>query len=259
MENTYTLITGASAGFGAEFARQLAAQGHNLVITARREERLRKLKAEIEKTSNVKIEIIPADLSKLPGIRKLVSEIKHKKIKIDFLVNNAGFGRYGDFTGFDYPELENLIHVNINALTYLTLEFLPQMKKDNSGSILFVSSQGAFMAVPALSVYAATKAYVLNLAMAIADELKGSNIRIGILCPGPASTEFFDVAQYGKHLTARHLLDPVEVVRQGIQGIKTGKLLIVPGLLQKIQVFSTRLLSRKLYTNIAGKIIRKMK
>lgn len=260
MKNKYALITGASAGLGVEFARQLAEKGYNLVITARREDRLKKLKSELQRSLNVKVEIIPADLSKPGDVKKLSAIIHKKKIIIDYLVNNAGYGYYGDLTDKKYPEWENMIHVNLNALVYLTLEFLPQMKERRAGNIMFVSSVAGFMAVPYFSMYAALKASVLHLGEALAEELSGTDVKLSVLCPGSTATEFFNVASNGAEIRqTKGMADPADVVRQGLLGLESGKYVIVPGLLNKIQVFILRVTSRRFIAKIAGIIIKKMR
>lgn len=237
------LITGASSGIGKDMAKYLSSMGIDLILVARRKDRLEKLKKELK----TDVQIIPLDLSEFDNIEDLYNEVKNKDI--DILINNAGFGLFGKFDETDFETEMKMIDVNIKALHYLTKMFLKDFKKKDSGYILNVASSASFMAGPKLSTYYATKNYVLRISEAIYEELRHdkSNVHISVLCPGPVDTEFNKVA-HGEFHTASASSE--YVAKYAIDKMFKNKLIIVPTLKMKLAVFMTRFTPRKILLNI---------
>ena len=252
------LITGASSGIGYEFSKLFAEKGYNLVLTARRENKLYELKNMFP---NIKIEVIPCDLSIDTSIKYLYEEIKKREIHIDILINNAGFGLFGEFLDTDINKEINMIDLNIKALVRLTKLFSKDMIKQNSGKILNVASIAAFQPGPYMSVYYASKSFVLSFSEAFRNELKDTNIKISTLCPGPVKTEFEKSAQLydSKLFSIIKPIDAGDVARIGYIGLMKGKSIIIPGFFNKTAVFMNRLLPRNIIVNITRKIQEKKK
>jgi short-subunit dehydrogenase len=244
------LITGASAGLGVEFARQLAKRGHPLMLAARRKDRLEALAAELGNARAVAI-----DLSKAGSAAKLVSAIEAAGEQVELLVNNAGFGLRGAFAELDPARQRQMIDLNVGALTDLCRAVVPGMIERRSGAILNVASTAAFQPGPKMAVYFATKAYVLSFTEALHEEVKAHGIKVTALCPGPTRTEFGEVAGFGKNNTFdRFAADAEGVVRAGLKGLDKNRAVVVPGLLNKVVAASTRFTPRPLVRKIAGAI-----
>ena len=238
------LITGASSGIGREMAKILSAKGYDLIITARRENRLEELKPELKTNA----EVIKADLSKESECFRLYETVKGENI--DILINAAGFGIFGAFDETDLAREIDLINVDIKAPHILTKLFYKDFKKRDSGYILNISSSAAFQPGPLLSSYYASKAYVLHLTEALAEELRrsGSSVYIGALCPGPVATEFDSVANVKfslKNLSAEY------VAGYAIDKMFKRKTIIIPGAAMKLAVFAERFLPRKFVVKAA--------
>lgn len=238
------LITGASSGIGREMAKILSAKGYDLIITARRENRLEELKPELKTNA----EVIKADLSKESECLRLYETVKGENI--DILINAAGFGIFGAFDETDLAREIDLINVDIKAPHILTKLFYKDFKKRDSGYILNISSSAAFQPGPLLSSYYASKAYVLHLTEALAEELRrsGSSVYIGALCPGPVATEFDSVANVKfslKNLSAEY------VAGYAIDKMFKRKTIIIPGAAMKLAVFAERFLPRKFVVKAA--------
>lgn len=241
------LITGASSGIGKDMARYLSSLGYDLILVARRKTYLENLKKEL--STNVKI--IPYDLAVQDNLDNLWNEVKDEDINL--LVNNAGFGLFGEFDKTDLDREFEMIDVNIKALHYLTKKFLIKFKKEDKGRILNVASSAGFMAGPKLSTYYASKNYALRLSEAIYEELKvaKSNVHISCLCPGPVDTEFNKVAHgefHTKSLTSEY------VAKYAIDQTLKNKLYIIPSFRMKAAIFLTRLVPRKLLLKITYQI-----
>jgi short-subunit dehydrogenase len=244
------LITGASAGLGVEFARQLAERGHRLVLVARRKDRLEALAKELGKAR-----AIAADLSKKDAAAKLIAEIAAAGEGVDLLVNNAGFGLIGNFAELDSKRLRQMIDLNCGVLTELCSAVAPAMIARKSGAILNVASTAAFQPGPKMAVYFATKAFVLSLSEALHEELKPHGIKVNCLCPGPTRTEFGDVAGFGGNgLFDRVAMEAPEVVQAGLAGLDKNKAVVVTGWMNKIGAASTRFAPRSVVRKIAGAI-----
>lgn len=239
MSRGVTLITGASAGLGAEFARQCRKRGDELVLVARRRDRLEALAAELGSTH-----VIAADLA-LPGAAgRLLADVAGLGLEVDTLINNAGFGGASAFVEAPPERLLEMIDLNIRSLTELCRLALPPMLERRRGSILNVASTAAFLAGPYSAVYYATKAYVLSLSEALYEETKGSGVHVTALCPGPTATEFFEVAGSPNGRLAKMATDPKAVVAAGLAGLARNKPIVVPGLMNKVTAQAGRVLPR---------------
>ena len=244
------LITGASAGLGAEFARQLSKRGLRLVLVARRKDRLEALAAELGNARAV-----AADLAEAGSADRLVADIEAAGEHVDLLVNNAGFGLKGRFAELDATRQRQMIDLNIGALTDLCRVVAPGMIERKAGGILNVASTAAFQPGPGMAVYFATKAYVLSFTEALHEELKPHGIRVSALCPGPTRTEFGAVAGFGENgAFDRYSADAASVVRAGLEGLDKNRAVVVPGFLNKVGASSTRFVPRPLVRKIAGSI-----
>lgn len=243
------LITGASGGIGLEFAKLCAKDGNNLVLVARRKEILEKEAAILQETHGIEVQTIAADLSE-PDAAQHVWKEASGMYDIDILINNAGVGLYGDFTSTNAQKEEVMIQLNMVCLTQLTKLALPTMLARNNGKILNIASVAAFMPGPLMAVYYATKAYVLSLSEALAEETRNTEVSVTALCPGPTATSFDKKANLGASaLFTNKLMTAESVASEGYKGLMKGKAVVVPGLRQKIMVclirFSPRWLVRK--------------
>ena len=239
------LITGASSGIGRDMARYLAQKGWDLILVARREERIAELKKELK---NVQVRCIILDVGKTEDCFTLYEMTKDEAI--DMLINNAGFGLAGAFSRTSLDTELNMIDVNIRAVHILTKLFLKDFVRRDSGIILNVASSAGFMPGPLLSTYYATKNYVLRLSEAIYEELrrKNSRVKISVLCPGPVNTEFNKVAQ------VKFAVDGIsseDCARIAVDGALSGKLIIIPGTMMKVGLFFRKFLSEKALLKIA--------
>ena len=253
----YTLITGASTGIGYELAKLFAKDRHNLILVARDEGKLETAKNELSKC-NVEVKILSLDLSKSEDIQGLFNYVEMNKLNVDILVNNAGIGTVGDFSEIEWVKEEALIDINIKVLTKLTKYFLPKIIECKNGGILNVASTAAFCSGPRMAAYYASKAYVLNLTEAIYEECKDSGIRISCLCPGPVKTTFQDKAGIKKSESAKkYLMDAEEVAKVSYKDFKKGKLIIIPGMKNKLLVIGNKLLPRRISRKIILKTNKK--
>jgi len=243
LDGCSALITGASAGIGREFARQLASRAKLLVLVARRRDRLEELRGELlAKNPALRVEIRDADLSSLQQTMRVAESLANEQI--DLLINNAGLGDHGSFATADQTRVNAQVQVNVLALTALTRAFLPRMISRKRGAILNVSSSAGFLPLPKIAVYAATKAYVTSFSEAIRAETRDYGISVTTLCPGPVHTEFAEVAdRQPEKQKSRNSLVHVsveKVVRDGLDAIQQDKPLVIPGLAMKIIMTITR-------------------
>lgn len=224
------LITGASSGIGKELSKIHAEKGGNLIVVARREDKLDALKLELEKKYSVSVTTIVKDLSKPNAAKELFDEVQNLNIQVDYLINNAGFGLRGKFHELPWERQQQMINLNMVALTELMYLFLPQMIERNSGKILNTSSTASFMPGPLQAIYFATKSYVTFLSNALAEELSDTNISVTNLMPGATESEFAQTSGmdatglFEKTVTAR------SVAEDGYQGMLKGKLDVISGL-----------------------------
>lgn len=244
------LITGASAGLGVDFARQLSARGQRLVLAARRADRLEALATELGNARAVAI-----DLSAPGAAAKLLNDLSAAGEAVDTLINNAGFGLGGAFAELDAARQRQMIDLNIGTLTDLCRAVVPGMIERKSGAILNVASTAAFQPGPGMAVYFATKAYVLSFTEALHEELTPFGIRVSALCPGPTRTEFGNVAGFGnKGAFDRLSMESTDVVRIGLRGLDRNQGVAIAGAMNKAAAFSTRLVPRSVVRKIAGKM-----
>jgi len=241
------LITGASAGIGREFARQLAGRARSMILIARREEQLLELNHELQQQhENLRVHIRKADLSNLAQLKELMESLDREQVEIDLLVNNAGLGDAGLFATSDPTRNEQMLLVNVVALTSLTRHLLPHMIAKRHGGILNVSSSAGFLPIPGDGVYAATKAYVTSFSEALRAELRGTGVSVCALCPGPVQTEFQEVARrqgVQPRLGPKFVVVPVEqVVRDALAALESDRPLVIPGFAMKFVMFLSRLM-----------------
>jgi len=238
------LVTGASSGIGAEFARQLAARGMHCVLVARREDRLQDLARELEAAHGIRCEIISADLSQPRAGRELLAEVSRRGITIDLLVNNAGFGMVASVEGTDVGRALELIQVNVTCLTELTLLAAKEMAHRGRGGIINIGSIVSFQPVGYMGVYAASKAYVLHFGDALWAELQPCGVTVTTLCPGTTRTEFFDrsgVPGWAEHNEGQ---DVATVVRTGLKAFDAGRQYVVSGWINYLLSLAVRLATR---------------
>src|SRR5256885_3044907 len=249
------LITGASFGIGHELAQIFAREGYSLVLVARTADRLRQLASELEKAHGTRSLILASDLASPGAAAYLHDQTTRAAITVDVLVNNAGFGQFGLFAESDLDECLQQIQLNITTLTHLTRLYLPGMLERKKGRILNVASTAAFQAGPLMSVYYATKAYVLHFSEAIANELQGTGVTVTCLCPGPTVTEFHKRANM---LSSRMLqfgaMDARTVAEDGYRALVAGKPVAISGFKNWMLAQSVRFSPRRLVTAVARKL-----
>ena len=252
---TTALLTGASAGIGRDLAIVLAEKGHDLVITARDEARLRQLADDLHNQFGIRVEVIAKDLACPESPQELYDEIAAKNIQIDLLINNAGFGAGGRFDQIPLEQTLQMLQVNITALTHLTRLFLPGMIQRDSGRVMNVASTAAFVSGPLMAEYYATKAYVLSLSEAIAFELKRTGVTVTALCPGPTSTEFQKRAGLEHSALFKHAgMDSMTVARIGYRAMMSGKRIAITGMTNKILTNLNRFMPRALIGAVVKKL-----
>lgn len=251
-----SLITGASGGIGAELARLFAADGFDLVLVARRKEKLDELKAELESAHKIKVSVFECDLSKDGAAQKVFDFTQEQNLSVDVLVNNAGFGDWGLFADCNLEKQKQMIHLNILSLTELTRLFLPKMIGRKNGRILNVASIASFMPGPKMSVYYASKAFVRSFTEALSVELKHTGVTVTALCPGPVATDFWDTAEAGASKIFKSLIfaDSKYIAKYGYKKLMKGKVLAIPGTSPQAFAFLTKILPRNFVRNLVYKI-----
>ena len=253
----WALVTGASAGIGAALARELAAGGAHLVLTARRKQRLEQLAQELGSKHNIKTEIVLADLARASEREKIFAFTGEKGIEVELLVNNAGFGAYGEFVRTETQRLLEMVEVNCAAVVHLSRLYLPQMMDRRHGDVLIVASTAAFQAVPYISTYAATKAFDLLFAEGLAEEMKRYGVRVCALCPGSTESEFQEVAGQTQVAASYRRRETAEkVARTGLKALAAGKRFVISGLGNYLGVQGQRLAPRHLVTRVAGNMFK---
>ena len=250
MTRPVTLITGASAGLGAEFARQCAARGEALLLVARRRDRLEALKSEI----GGDVHVIAADLAEGGAAESLMAQVAAEGLAVATLINNAGFGGGGAFAGQPLDRQREMIDLNVRTLTLLCHLALGPMIERGKGAILNVASTAAFQPGPGSAVYFATKAYVLSFTEALHQELKGRGIKVSALCPGPTATEFGEVAGYKGPALKRFKGDAAGVVKAGLDGLDRNRAIVIPGFANKAGAQASRWLPRSAVRRIIASV-----
>lgn len=255
----WALITGASAGIGKALAEELAAGGTNVVLTARRVERLEELARTLSGKYKIRTEIVAADLAEGGAAEKIFNFTRGKDIFVELLVNNAGFGQYGEVPEVETQRLLDMVQVNCGAVVHLTRLYLPEMLQRKRGDILILASTASFQAVPYISTYAATKAFDLLFAEGLAEEMKPHGIRVCALCPGSTESEFHDIAGQSGLASMRKRETAEKVARTGLAALAAGKSSVISGWKNFLGAHSQRLAPRRLVTRIAGNLFRPTK
>ena len=250
----WALVTGASAGIGVALAEELARNGTNLVLTARRKDRLDALAQRLSSSYKIQTETFPADLSDPAAPEKIFAFTREKGIEIDLLINNAGFGKYGEFHSVQKEPLLDMVQVNCSAVVHLTHLFVQGMVARRRGDILILASTASFQAVPYISTYAATKAFDLLFAEGLAEELKPYGIRVCALCPGSTESEFHVVAGQDKFI---HRAETAQkVAHTGLKALAAGKSYVISGLGNYLGAHGERLVPRRFVTRTAARMFK---
>jgi uncharacterized protein len=253
LANKMALVTGASSGLGVDFARQLAARGASLVLVARREEQLGAVATEIEKDYAVSAQSIALDLAVPEAPQALFNQLQQRNINVDVLVNNAGFGIFGEFASIPWEREKAMLDIDIITLTHMTKLFVQDMLKRGSGYILQVASIGAYQPSPTYATYSAAKAYVLMMGEALNYELRHSGVSVTVISPGVTATEFLKVAGQSPSLYQRSMMmDSPSVARIGIDAMLRRRPSVVPGLMNNLAAFTTRFMTRRMQAAAAN-------
>lgn len=241
----WAVVTGASSGLGAEFARLLAARGMHLVLIARRKDRLDELAKELHTHHGTLCDVIPIDLTEPDAVARIVAEIDDRQREIEMLVNNAGFGIVGEFANTDVDEVSKMVTLNVGAVTELTYRILPAMLERGHGAVVNLSSVAGLQPVAYMAAYSASKAYVLHFSEALWAELRESGVTVMGVCPGATETEFFEVAGVKGWLKKQRSHTPEQVVRKTLRALEKKKPMTIIGLWNKVRAFLVRLATRK--------------
>ncbi|MEN9751571.1 MAG: hypothetical protein RLZZ600_618 [Actinomycetota bacterium] len=249
------LVTGASSGLGVEFARYLAARGANLVLVARRTERLKALADELKETYDVETTVITRDLSKPRAGSTLITDIVRRGIQLDIVINNAGFGTYGPFAGENPDRIADEVALNVGAVVDISRAVIPNMIKRDRGILVNVASTAAFQPLANFATYGATKAFVLSFTEAIWGETEHSNVRVIALCPGATATEFFDVA--GSDAATGAMADPSMVIKKTFAALERRRPSVITGRGNAFAPFLMRFFSRTFVIRTARRVMAK--
>jgi uncharacterized protein len=255
------LITGASSGIGEAFAKELGKSKTNLVLVARSEEKLQQLAQSLREQYAIQVEVIVQDLVEPNAASKIFEAVQQKQMIIDGLINNAGFGDYNAFHNSSRQKLLEMIQLNVLALVDLTYQFLPGMQAQASGTIINISSIAGFIPIPYMSVYAATKAFVISFSQSLWAENKDTGVDVLVVCPGPTETQFFDRAGFAKpgnnDSNSPSITTPEQVVQETLEALKRKKITVVTGGIQtKIITNIPRFCPRKLLVSMIEKQFR---
>jgi len=250
-----TLITGASTGIGAAFARKLAARGRNVLLVARSEDKLIALCNELGRLTSIRAQYVALDLQQPDAGEQLLEETKKRELEIEMLINNAGFGSMGDFARLDLNTELEIIQLNVRAVVDLTHRFLDPMRERKRGTIINVASTAAFQAVPYMATYAATKAFVLSFSEAIAEENRSHGIHVMALCPGVTETNFFEASKIDRP-PMRTIQTAEEVVDAALRGLARQKTVKISGWANWLLVEAERFVPRSTVTKVAAKALR---
>lgn len=250
-----TLITGASSGIGAAFARKLAKRGRNVLLVARSEDKLIALCNELGRVSGARAQYVVMDLIEPDAAARLFQETQKRELVIDMLINNAGFGSMGDFTQLELERELEMVDLNVKSLVDLTYKFLLPMRERRQGTIMNVASTAGFQAVPFMATYAATKAFVLSFSEALAEENRPHGVHVLALCPGVTDTDFFAASQIDRP-PMRTIQTPEEVVDAALRGLRRGKTTVISGWTNWITVEAERFVPRSVVTKVAAKALR---
>ena len=245
------IITGASSGIGLAYAEEFAKRGANLVLVARREDLLNEIAQRLTKSANVKVTTVPMDLATLGAGKKVVKALEAKKIEVDFLVNNAGFGTSGRLIHENRENVEQEIVLNIATLVDLTIAYLPALLAKNSGAIVNIASTASYQPVPGMAVYAATKAFVRSFTSAVWGEATNSNVRVLAVSPGATETSFFDIAGTKPSSAMAPVENVVKTTFKALDG-KKSKPQVIDGSINKVAAFVAKLMPQTLVIKVAA-------
>lgn len=247
------LVTGASSGIGAELARELARRGYGLTLVARRKERLTELAEECRSAHGVEVEVHAVDLGRSGSRTRLITTLNGGEKDVVGVCNNAGFGSFGRFHELDLDNETEMVRLNVDAVHELTGAFLPDMVRRRAGAVLNVGSVAGFQPIPGNATYAATKAFVNSFSEAVHTDLGGTGVSCSVLCPGPVSTEFGEVAGAGEFGSGPDFLwsKPSEVARAGVGAMVRGKRMVIPGLSNRAAATGGRFVPRSLLLPVA--------
>ncbi len=257
-QGTWALVTGASAGIGVALANELATGGTHLVLTARRRDRLEELARSLKRRYGIRTAVFDADLAQPDAPGKIYEFTRQQGVEIDLLINNAGFGQYGELTQVPAHRLLDMVQVNCMAVVHLTRLFLADMVARRRGDVLILASTAAFQAVPFISTYAATKAFDLLFAEGLAEEMKPHGIRVCALCPGSTESEFHAIAGQEK-FTNKNQETAQKVAQTGLQALAAGRSYVISGLGNYLGAQSQRIVPRRMLTRIAANLFRPAK
>lgn len=253
------LITGASGGIGEAFARQLAAQGKNLILVARSEDKLNALAGDLSSQHGVQTHVIAADLARPDAAAPILEETERLDLAVDLLINNAGYGKGGEFTELSFDVQANMIRLNVNTLVELTYFYLPAMRQRRRGGVINVGSTASFQPVPYMSVYGATKAFVLSFSEALAQEVAADGVTVTALCPGGTATGFQAMAGVWEE-QRETMHTPDEVAAIALRAFERGKASVIPGIRNNVLAFCAgHLAPRWLAAHMAGNMVKEHK
>lgn len=252
-KNKTALITGASYGIGEAFAKRLASKGANIILTARSADKLDALAAELRTQYGIDVTVIAADLADNSSPQKIFDMTEGGGRRVDLLINNAGFGSVGNFIDIPLDRQMEMIQVNVNALVRMSHLFLPKMIERRSGSVIQLASVAAFQGVPYFSIYAATKAFIMNFAEGLWGECREYGVNVMALCPGPTISNFAKVAGTTKKLNPSKIQTAEAVVDEALEGLEQKRSVVVTGRSNKIMVMAERFVSRMFVTKAAAK------
>jgi short-subunit dehydrogenase len=253
-KGNWALVTGASSGIGEVFARAMAERGANLVLSARSQNKLEVLAQELRERFGTSVEVLACDLSAPGAGAALAARLAQQDVRIDVLVNNAGFGLFGQLHEVEPARTSQQLHLNVAALTELTCALLPQMRARDHGAIVNVASTAAFQPLPYMAVYAATKTYVLSFTEALWAETRGTGVRVTAVCPGATETAFFDTAS--EHASVGRRMAPEKVVASAFSALDRRRCSVIPGLRNRLLASTPRLTPRQSVVRISERTMR---
>jgi uncharacterized protein len=257
LKGKWGLVTGASSGLGVDFARQLAMRGCNLILSARRQAQLQAVQAELRREYGVEVDVIPMDLATAGAAQRLYDQLRAMGRNVDVLVNNAGYGLFGEFVEIPWERERKMLELDIVTVTEMTKLMVRDMVERDFGYVLQVASIGAYQPSPLYATYSAAKSYVLNFSEALNYELRNTRVRCTVISPGITRTEFLSVSgQQPSFYQRLMLMESEEVARIGIESMLKGRPSVVPGWLNTLTVWSNRLLSRRMATAVAYRLMR---
>src|SRR5580704_16736680 len=254
-QGKWAVVTGASAGIGEAIAVELAEAGMNLVLTARRRERLEVLAERLSRQQSVEVKVVVADLNQPQAPQQIFDATEGAGLPVEVLVNNAGFGEYAEFVRSRLEMQVDMVQVNCTAVVHLTRLLLPKMVERRRGGVLIVASTASYQPVPYLATYGATKAFDRMLAEALAEEVKRHGVRVSALCPGPTESEFTQVSGV-RPGDRRKPQSAVPVARLGLEALAQGKHSVIPCLRGRVQVFAQRFIPRTVVTSAVERLLR---